>query len=145
MTAKTCSFADFDSRITVFDGSCAELICRDGSSEGCAGDSVLPATVSWLSTLGTEYLILVHAFSSGSGTGNFVLTITSSTPPAPPGNDECVDATPFVIGSTANGTTIFATLDDTGSVSCGNAATPSPGVWFSVVVSRGRPRLNRNY
>ena len=98
---------------------------------------MLPATVSWLSTLGTEYLILVHAFSSGSGTGNFVLTITSSTPPAPPGNDECVDATPVGIGSTTNGTTVGATFDDTGFVSCGGADTTSAGVWFSVVVSIG--------
>ena len=79
MTAKTCSFADFDSRITVFDGSCAELICRDGSSEGCAGDSVLPAIVSWLSTSRTKYLILVHAYSSFSDAGNFAMTISSDT------------------------------------------------------------------
>ena len=75
---------------------------------------------------------LVYGFSTGSG--EFGLSLTSLPPP---GNDECVDATPVGIGSTTNGTTVFATLDDTGSVSCGGADTTSAGVWFSVVVSIG--------
>ena len=76
--------------------------------------------------------VLVYGFLSSSG--EFGLSLTS---PPPPGNDECVDATPVGIGSTTNGTTVGATFDDTGFVSCGGADTTSAGVWFSAVVSSG--------
>ena len=70
MTAESCSFADYDWAVTVFNGLCAELICIDGRD-------FFPSTVSWASTAGAEYLILVHAFALGFA-GNFVLTISSN-------------------------------------------------------------------
>ena len=73
MTDETCSFADYDSSITVLEGSCLEPIGVDGSSEGCLGDDFFPSTVPWLSTSRTEYLILVH--SSFADVGKYELTV----------------------------------------------------------------------
>jgi len=78
MTASTCNDATFDTKISVYSGTCGALVCVGGldDSPGCGG---FTTSFTWPSTLGTTYYILVHGF--GSATGDFNLTVSSLTSP----------------------------------------------------------------
>lgn len=117
----TCNMATYDTKITVFSGSCAGLVCVDGNddSAGCAG---FTSKVSFPSTLGTDYYILVHGF--GTATGSFMLGLTCVTPI---GNDACSGAITMTCGSSVTGSTAGATFDGVGF--CGTSNT-APGVWY---------------
>jgi hypothetical protein len=75
MNASTCHDAsDFETRISIFRGGCTSLKCvNDGESLSCG----LQTAVTWQTTVGEQYFILVH----GVGVGNFGLSldIDSST------------------------------------------------------------------
>ncbi|MCG6917141.1 MAG: hypothetical protein LJE89_06295 [Deltaproteobacteria bacterium] len=77
ITASTCgSPTNYDTKISVFCGSCEELICIDGNDDGCPNkDNALQSTVSWCSQEGAEYLILVHGFESA--VGDFELSLSA--------------------------------------------------------------------
>ena len=77
--ASTCNDADYDTKISVYTGSCGALSCVSGNDDGdgCAGFS---SETFFTSTPGTEYYILVHGF--GSAEGNFNLTVECIVPPA---------------------------------------------------------------
>lgn len=71
LTASVRFGATFNSRLTVYEGGCGALSCvGDSNVAGTGGESV-----SWCSTLGTEYLVLVHAV--GGATGSFTLDTSS--------------------------------------------------------------------
>ena len=71
MTAGICNgVATFDSKLSVFCGTCDEPTCIDGNDDSCG----LQSEVTWCSQAGAEYLILVHGF--GGATGDFELEIT---------------------------------------------------------------------
>jgi hypothetical protein len=74
MTASTCNQADFDTKISVYTGSCESLVCIGGRDDA-AGCSGFTTEYSWPSQIGETYYILVHGF--GSATGDFDLTISS--------------------------------------------------------------------
>ncbi|MEM7248404.1 MAG: hypothetical protein AAF533_23925 [Acidobacteriota bacterium] len=65
--------ADFDTRISVFCGTCDELRCVDASEDDltCSPGNRLTSTVEWCAEAGVEYLIQVHGFSDS--TGNFTV------------------------------------------------------------------------
>ncbi len=69
MTATTCTdFFDYDTKISVYCGTCEEPTCVDGNDDNCPdGASGLLSTVTWCSQVGAEYLILVHGFGGQSG------------------------------------------------------------------------------
>ncbi|MFT5249282.1 MAG: hypothetical protein ACI93P_001008, partial [bacterium] len=87
-TLTTCSSANYDTKISVFSGTCAALNCEGGNDNdsSCAG-GMGRSTVDICTTIGTDYYVLVHGFNSA--TGDFDLTLTS-TPSGPaiscPGN-----------------------------------------------------------
>ncbi len=60
LTASTCDAADFDTKLTVYDGGCGVLGCVTGNDDtiGCSG---FTTEVTWTAD-GTEDLILVHGF-----------------------------------------------------------------------------------
>jgi len=70
--------SQYDTKISVFSGTCEELVCVGGNDdppfgvEDCAS-SGLHSKFSFSATGGTEYLILVHGF--GSATGIFQLAV----------------------------------------------------------------------
>jgi hypothetical protein len=74
MKASTCDAADFDTKISVYSGSCESLECIAGNDDG-PGCADFTSEVSWSSTSGEVYYILVHGFETASG--NFDLTISS--------------------------------------------------------------------
>ncbi|MEZ4778868.1 MAG: proprotein convertase P-domain-containing protein [Flavobacteriaceae bacterium] len=77
-TLSTCNQAAYDSKISVFTGSCGGLVCVGGNDDGpgCSGfTSLLNVCV----TAGQTYYVLVHGFGSAVGTFNLTLTCTPST------------------------------------------------------------------
>jgi hypothetical protein len=84
LEVSTCNFYDFDTRISVFSGNCAALVCNGENDNACG----LGSEVSWLANNGTTYYILVH----GNGaTGNFELEVSNS-------NQICEKAIPIYAG-----------------------------------------------
>lgn len=71
MTASMCG-SGYDTKIRVYEGSCATPICVVGNDDFCG----LSSQVSWVSTPGTTYYILVHGY--GSSQGAYSLAITCS-------------------------------------------------------------------
>jgi hypothetical protein len=125
VTASTCNQANYDTKISVYDGGCDGLDCVTGLDDtaGCSG---FTTEVNWAAD-GTEDLILVHGF--GSATGDFDLTVTCEESV---GNDFCEDADgPLPVGSITSGTTVDATIDEPPDIDCGTSVT-APGVWYTV-------------
>lgn len=115
--AQTCG-GGFDTKIEVFSGTCGALV-----SLGCNDDSCgLQSSISWSTTMGTQYYIRVGGFSGA--TGNFPLDISCAglLP-----NDECATAVAVVDGT--NGP--FTSLGASNSPEPWPCATGGSDVWFS--------------
>ncbi|MBX7094411.1 MAG: T9SS type A sorting domain-containing protein [Flavobacteriales bacterium] len=67
----------WDSKISVFSGSCGALTCIGGIDDNGPACTGLSASYSFSTVAGTAYYILVHGYSSDS---NFDLTLSCSTP-----------------------------------------------------------------
>ncbi len=121
VTASTCGTATFDTKLSVFSGSCGALTCVGGNDDfsGCG----LTSQVGFLSEVGTDYFILVHGFLGE--TGSFDLSFTCT--PITVANDLCSGALPFACGETITGSTVDATPE--GEAPCGVSNT-APGVWY---------------
>ena len=74
-TSLTLSLAnsDYDTKLSVYCGSCDDLTCIDGDDDGGPG---LTSELTFCSQAGVSYSILVHGF--GSNTGNYELTVTDT-------------------------------------------------------------------
>ncbi len=69
-TLNTCSAASYDTKLSVYTGTCGALVCVTGNDDFCG----LRSQVSFASISGTTYYVLVHGF--GAATGTFSLTRT---------------------------------------------------------------------
>jgi subtilisin-like proprotein convertase family protein len=122
MQATTCSATvQYDTKISVFTGACAGLVCVGGNDDSCiGGSSGLLSTVNWASTAGTTYRVLVHGFSAS--VGNFELTINSETPPVETGACCFSDGSCLILSADdcAAGSGVYQG-DDTSCFSAGNA------------------------
>ena len=67
-TVNTCAAASYDTKISVYSGTCAALVCVGGNDDFCG----LRSEVTFPTTAGTRYYVLVHGFGAASGT--FTLT-----------------------------------------------------------------------
>ena len=63
----------FDSKISVFSGSCSALVCVIGNDDdkNCMPDFY--ATVNFGSTIGTTYYVKVHGWNSDTGAGDLTM------------------------------------------------------------------------
>ncbi|NNL81635.1 MAG: hypothetical protein HKO67_14190, partial [Flavobacteriaceae bacterium] len=122
VTASLCG-SGYDTKISVFSGDCGNLSCVGGNDDSCS----LQSEVEFSTEAGTSYYILVHGFSSN--TGSFLLNVSCTAPPEVPDNDVCDDAIPISCGDVVTGDTTLATGDDTLPF-CGTSETASPGVWY---------------
>ncbi len=129
LTASTCNQAAYDTKISIFSGSCGALTCEGGNDDG-PGCSGFTSETSVLTQPGVIYYILVHGFSSN--TGNFDLTVALGAPPS--GNDVCGGALPVACGQTVTGSTAQATADNAPFCGTSNSA---PGVWYQFVGTGG--------
>lgn len=73
ITASLCGAASYDTRLTVFQGACGSLSCVRGVNNTCGNNE----SVSWCSTSGTPYRILVHG--AGGADGTFTLSMTTTS------------------------------------------------------------------
>lgn len=113
--ASTCSQASYDTKISVFSGACGALTCVSGNDDFCG----LRSQVEFPTTAGADYFILVHGFSSATGTFN--LSVTCLVPLV---NDAPCNATALTLGESIEYNNVGATAD-VGEVS------PGPGTGSS--------------
>lgn len=75
---ETCG-SNFDTRLSVYEGSCDELVCvtNNDDSPPCGLQSV----AEWVSTAETIYFVLVHGF--GQSLGEFTFVVSSQGKPGP--------------------------------------------------------------
>ncbi|MBS1569508.1 MAG: T9SS type A sorting domain-containing protein [Bacteroidetes bacterium] len=128
----TCGNADFDTRISVFNGSdCNNLAClsMNDDYQGCAGGS---SQASFNAVAGSTYWIAVHG--AGATEGNYQISVICAPICAPPANDQCPAATAIAYGL-ADGSGVpalytnqCATVDAPTSLS---GTVPVEGVWFT--------------
>ena len=80
VTASLCAGTSYDSKLNVYSGTgaCGTMTtCVTSNDDGCGAQS----TVTFTTSVGTNYYILVNGYSSATGT--FSLAITCCTPSAP--------------------------------------------------------------
>jgi subtilisin-like proprotein convertase family protein len=123
VTASLCTNTSYDTKLSVYTGSCGTFTCVTGNDDACGVQS----EVTFTAASGTPYFILVHGF--GSGVGAFELSLTCVPPP--PG-DVCSDAIEIACGDVVSGDFSAAgvTADNTNS-SCSNSV--GPGLWYHFV------------
>ena len=74
MTLSTCSAGtNYDTKLSVFSGSCGSLVCIDGDDDHTCTHTNLHSEVSFAAVSGTTYYVLVHGF--GSANGDFDLLV----------------------------------------------------------------------
>jgi hypothetical protein len=112
VTLSTCSGSGFDTKISVFTGSCGALICAAGNDDGpgCPGNT---SSITLQSAPGTDYLVLVHGY--GQDQGAFTLTMSCAPACDAVENDACSAATVLTVqplggceGSTGSNACAFA-------------------------------------
>jgi hypothetical protein len=75
VTLTTCDpLTNFDTRITVFSGSCSSLSCVADNDDAFCGANALASTVTFNTQFGVEYRALVHGGKLPSDVGTFRLT-----------------------------------------------------------------------
>lgn len=125
MLAHTCNEnTAFDTKITIFTGSCAKPECVEADDDFCGRQSA----VSWISSIQQTYWILVHGNVEADGLDpSFQLSVLTRF------NDECSiavgpvkigDDNPPVIGDTRPATV--------NALTCGERVNDSPSVWYRV-------------
>ena len=77
MDVTTCNAAAYDTRVNVYSGSCASLVCVGGNDDAPLCD--LTSTVTFLSVPGTSYYILVQGYDGE--TGDFTLSLNCTDCP----------------------------------------------------------------
>ncbi|MGB5050169.1 MAG: hypothetical protein WBO46_14590, partial [Caldilineaceae bacterium] len=127
ITLSLCNGTDFDSKISVYSGTCAALVCVGGNDDACG----LQSEITFASDGNTQYYILIHSF--GGATGNFTLEVTCT--PTPPPNDMIVNSIdvdeigfPYTDPAVAMPA---ATMENGSPVNCD--LTGANGVWYNFV------------
>ncbi|MGB1206141.1 MAG: T9SS type A sorting domain-containing protein [Chitinophagales bacterium] len=125
----TCNAANFDTKISVFTGSCTALTCVGGNDDsgGCLGNT---SETEFDAVAGTTYFILVHGYNGAIG--SFDLTVSCITPAD---NDNLCNAAPLAFnGECTEGYNTASTVEEnepSGDCWFGNPANTS--VWYSFV------------
>lgn len=131
----TCNQASYDTKISLFTGSCDALVCVGGQDDNL-GECGFDFTTKVLlhTNPGDTYYVLVHGF--GGATGSFDLTMTCYDAAE---NDLCADAIPIQCGDLVNGSTIFST-DIGAQTDCSVDPwddNPGVGVWYTILGTGG--------
>lgn len=130
ITLSTCSSTtNFDTQIAVYTGACTALTCvvANDNDAACSNFFNRLSTVSFPSTFGTVYRIMVSGKVGSAGT--FTLAATCAV--VAPANDACTGAVAVACGSSTTGSTAGATIDAVGT--CTTTLNTAGGVWYSVV------------
>lgn len=154
VTVTTCdaSGTGYDTRLTVYSGSCGSLTCisqNDDMSPACATGS-FRSQLSFNAFAGTDYYIFVHGFQTGTGlsaVGNFILNYNCTALCLPvPANETCVSAsaygalpTSYTPSSVSNNCAAAAAVAPTGQSTFGSY----PDIWYSFVYPTGADAVVR--
>lgn len=76
VTLTMCGQANYDTKLSVYSGDCGSLVCVAGDDDFCGFASA--SQVTFTSSTGINYLILVHGF--GSSVGDFSLSVDCVAP-----------------------------------------------------------------
>jgi hypothetical protein len=145
VTVSTCNpGTNYDTKLGVFSGSCGALTCIGGNDDTTAPECVLPATgfnrksrVTFQSTAGTTYYVLVTGF--GTAAGNFELSVTCATAPPPVSFNECAGAITLTPGATCvptSGTNVGAT-QSVAPITCdGFTSNSALDVWYKFTATQ---------
>ncbi|MFO0828389.1 MAG: hypothetical protein U0572_09580 [Phycisphaerales bacterium] len=136
-TFSTCGTVNYDSRLALYSGDCANLsivACNDDGS-GCPSfTSLMTADV----TQGTTYYLRVGGYSGG---GSGTINIACGGGGGGPTNDDCANALPLSVGATA-----FSTVGATGTTQMDPGACTFFGssviyndVWYDYVATGDGP------
>ncbi|MDN3724243.1 HYR domain-containing protein, partial [Aequorivita sp. SDUM287046] len=138
VTINTCSAVGYDTKLSVFSGSCGALTCVTANDDAGADCTISGnrSEVTFMTDGSSTYYVLVHGFSANSG--NFELnisgfpTITMGDPPviACPA-DIVVNNDPGTCGAVANFAGVAFDTED-GNISANIIATPPSGSVFPV-------------
>ncbi len=90
VTLSTCNNADFDTKISVWSGTCSDLVCEGGVDDGtgCADNT---SAVTIATTAGTTYYALVHGYDGEVGPFTLSMSCAPACSPAI-ANDDCSTA-----------------------------------------------------
>ncbi len=133
VTLSTCPGSGYDTRLNVYRGSCAELVCVVGNDDA---PGVLCSEVIFDATASDTYYVLVQGYDGQ--TGSYELTMTCSNCPAPTNvSVSALDTNAEVAwDSGVEGTTFFVEYGPseftpgTGTVISGITGTDGPPVYF---------------
>ncbi|MBC7834159.1 MAG: hypothetical protein H7Y88_03545 [Phycisphaerales bacterium] len=142
VTISLCNGPALDMVLRVFCNGCAQPVCAAANDDACDAPNGLGPTLSFCTTAGSEYHILVSRYATTGAGGDFVMDViddgtTCFDPPAcvfvpPPANDVCDGAIPVTIGSSGTFSNVSATADAGLPACTPSAGTFGSGVWFSV-------------
>lgn len=125
----TCNQANYDTKISVFTGSCDAPVCVGGQDDDLSNCTGFTTNLNVHTIPGETYFVLVHGFANA--TGDFTLTMTCLEGPD---NDLCENAIPIYCGDVVNGNTelasnIGAQTDCSEDIWDDN---PGFGVWYTI-------------
>jgi hypothetical protein len=125
----TCHQTDFDTKLSVFRGSCGLLQCVGSNDDYCDTQS----RVYLDSDPGETYFILVHGYQAG--TGQFNLNVAT---PENLYNDLCDDAQMVALNTLVSGDNLFAASDFAEVTTCdATVSITGPTVWYTVLGTGG--------
>jgi hypothetical protein len=126
LRAATCDPATtFDTKISIYQGSCGSLSCVIADDNSCG----IQSSARWMARVGIRYYILVHGRRSSS-VGDFALVVAEYTPTFE--NDFCDGAMMIEAdGSPTVGSTSTANFDNAGQ--CGTVRNSAAGVWYELI------------
>lgn len=136
VTVTTCSstVTTGDSRIAVYSGSCGTLTCIGGNDDaqtsGCA-NNVYSSIVTFNTVAGTDYYILVYAYSSTALGFELNVSCVAACSPVT-GNDDCSTATQVTVGTPITGANNSCSSASLGTAypSCGSQFGTYYDTWY---------------
>lgn len=126
ITASLCA-SSYDTRLNVYSGSCGSYTCITGDDDGCGGTQ---STVTFPSSTGTTYYLLING--NAGATGNYSLTLTCVAPGV--SNDNCTSPIAIPITATCAAPTAGTSSGGTADIS-GCSGNADDDVWYSFVAT----------
>lgn len=152
VTINTCDAIGYDSRITVYSGSCGTLTCvgaNDDMGSTLCSTSGLRSQVVFNAFSGTDYYVFVHGYQTGtslSATGDFVLNWSCSPLCLPmPINEACASAQSISLTTSYSANSAnnkCAAANFTANPSCFSAFATLPDLWYSFTTPAGISAVN---
>jgi len=126
LTASLCGTAAWDSRLSVYSGTCTSLTCIGGNDDNGPSCTGLPASFTWPTTLGVTYFIKAYGYNTNSA---FSLSVTCAPPP-PPANDACANA--IDVNNYPYTSPVISTAAATDDFTTSTCDGPYKNIWWRV-------------